>query len=330
MPETTNPQPGVAQEALDPVSRMANVLTQSEDQAQDVGAEQGAETSQPEAKPAEQPNDQAELSPEDLEGEVEQSAVDAFEIVHQGQQVKLTREEAIKYAQQGLDYTRKAQAVAEKDRLIAQQLQRLAEVDQVRPYLQQQEQIVNTFAAQLQPYQQVNWVQLAKEDPLGYPAVRAQFDSLREQYQRAVGEYNHARGAVTQQLQSVWQQRLQQEEARLPEFVPEWRDAKKFESAKADMAKHYETTYGLTRDVLNAKLDSAEAMAIAYKAMKYDQLVRAKSEKTNLLRQKPPVTVPGAAQSGAARTDQQRQLQQKLKKTGSAEDAMAVLLNRMK
>src|SRR6478736_5910659 len=62
-----------------------------------------------------------------------QSADDAeFEIVHAGKQVKLTRADLIKHAQQGFDYTIKTQALAEKERAITETLTRAQEMEQMQ------------------------------------------------------------------------------------------------------------------------------------------------------------------------------------------------------
>jgi hypothetical protein len=69
-------------------------------------------------------------------------------------------------------------------------------------------------------------------------------------------------------------------------------------------------------------------MSVAYKAMKYDQLVKSKADKSKTLRQAPPLTVPGASNPSAAKAGKAKELQTRLKKSGSMEDAVALLLNR--
>jgi len=330
MPSESNPQAGVPQEALSDIERVSNFLsTQEQSEPQDTPEVPPTAEVQPE-----QPEVQAEseeLTAEDVpseQPEPEQSEADAFEIVHNGQQVKLSREETIKYAMQGFDYHRKTEAVAQKDRFIQQQLEALQQVDQVRPVLQQQEGEVNALAAQLAQYQGVNWVQLANDDPIAYSQHRAKFDLIRDQYNDASQRYQHAYQQVQTRVQQVEQARRAAEIQRLPELVPEWKDQQKRLADEAEIVKHYQTKYGIPPDMLVANLKGAISQAVVYKAMKYDQLLASKAEKKNLLQSKPPVTVPGA-KSSTAKQDKDQQLRDRLRKTGDTKDAVALILNRL-
>ena len=333
MPAQATPNTGAMQEAPSIEARMEAYLSQSSDQGSEADPPEKPEDTNPPQGNAEQPEGQAdELSPDDLEVEAqtqEQPAVDAFEIVHNGQQIKLSREETIKYAQQGLDATRKWDAAAEKDRQATQKWQQLSEIDHVRPYLQQQEGLVTALGMQLRQYQNVDWVAVANEDPVGYAPKRAQYDVLVNNYQQALGQYNQVRGEVNQRLEAVRAQQLAQEFHRLPDLVPEWKDKTRFQADQGAITKYLEGQ-GIPFEEANRKLDNAFALATVYKAMKYDQLLKAKGEKVKQLRTAPPVTKPGAAQSGTATADKDIQLRTNLKKTGSREDAVAVYLNRMK
>jgi hypothetical protein len=330
----TNPDSGVAQ---DDVQKVVGFLSQP--QGQGEGAEPPKEPVQnqpPEVKTAEQPTDQAseELTPDDLEVEQQptQSAGDAFEIVHNGQQVKLSREETIKYAMQGFDYTQKTQALANKDKQVAQQLQALSQIQQVHPQLIQKQAQLEAIKSNLSQWQGVNWVKLATEDPLGYAPARAQYDQLVQEFQRAHGDFEQTQAAVNQHVQGVRAQRAQAEYEILPKLVPEWADQSKRAAGESMVAKHYAETYGVGPDELGASLGgSALALATAYKAMKYDQLLKGKAEKVKQLRSAPPMTRPGAATSpDMAKANKDKELNTRFRKSGTVEDAAALLLNRMK
>jgi hypothetical protein len=327
----TNPQGGVTDGSVE--SAVAR-LVQSDDNAPDEAQQAETPESQP-GQPAEQPAEAQqpsdELTPDDLESDQEpqaQPAVDAFEIVHNGQQHKLTREETIRYAQQGFDYTQKTQQVAEQARLVQQRLQALAEVEQVQPQVMQHLAQVKALESQLAQYQNVDWVQVATDDPVGYAPARARFDVLRNAYEQAVGQFQHMQGQVQQRKAQIQQQMLMEEAQRLPAFVPEWKDAAKLEAGKAEIRKYLEANQ-IPVEAAGRYLDSAFALATAYKAAKYDQLLKAKGEKSKQLRTAPPVTVPGA-KTGSAKAEQEKQLRDKLKRTKSIDDAAALLLNRMR
>lgn len=325
MNEQTNPDQGVAQ---DPVDRVAAIFdAQSPDPAPEDTPSQET-TSEPEQEAQGQA---VELTPDDIPAEEEapQPAADEFEIVHSGQQHKLTRAETIKLAQQGFDYTQKTQQLAVHKQQVDQQIQRLAQIEQIAPQLQGQLAQVKALEAQLAPYQGVNWVQLAATDPNSYAQTRAQFDMLREAHGQAQQEFQRVSGAVRQEVEQIRQQRAAAEYGRLPDLIPEWKDRSKREAGEQQLAKHFADTYGLRPQDLSASLNgSALALAVAYKAMKYDQLVKSKADKSKTLRQAPPLTVPGAAQSTSAKADKAKQLRQNLKKQGSMDAAVEYLLNR--
>ena len=330
MTEQTHPETGVSQEQ-DPYARMSNLLaSQPTGPAETEDApepESSAEVEQPESPASDEP------TPDDLEVEqepVEQLEVGAFEIVHEGQQHKLTREEAIKYARQGFDYTQKTQVLAEQKRQVDAQLRVLSEVQQAQPYLMQERAQVAAIEQQLGKFQNFNWVELATNDPMGYPAQRAQYDVLVQAWQQAKGQYDHKEQAVKQHLSQALQQRHVAENARVSELIPEWKDPQKRSAGEQAMAKHFEAQYGVPFEELNSHLQGAVSVAVAYKAMKYDQLVKSKSEKVKQLRTAPPVTKPGSSSTGSAKADRAAEAMQRLRKTGSANDAMAAILNRLK
>lgn len=327
MNEQTNPDTGVSQGDGTIESAVAR-LVKSEDQS--PAAEQTqSQPDVPQDAPAEQPQGQAEVTVDDLPDEAPQpESVDAFEIVHGGQQHKLTRADVIKYAQQGFDYTQKTQVLADQQRSVVQRLQALAEVEQVQPHLMQSLATVKSLESQLAPYQNVDWVRIANEDPIAYSQQRARYDVLQATYQRAVGEYQHVSNSVQQHTQQIKAHMLAQEDARLPDLIPEWKDEAKRSAGKAELVKYLQAN-GVDPAAASEALSTAFAVSTLEKARRYDQLVKSKADKSKQLRTLPPVTVPGA-KTGSARADQEAQLKNKLRKTGSIDDAAALLLNRSK
>ena len=318
-PETGAPQPSAE-------DRIAAILGAEDTEAPDEQAETAAEAETPQPEP-----DQAtdELSPDDLpDEETPQSDSDAFEIVHNGTQHKLTREETIKYAQQGFDYTQKTMAVAEKDKQLTARLERMAQIEQVNQLVAADLATVKAYEAQLRQYENVNWVQVATDEPLEYPKYRAQYDQLVNGYQQAVGQYNAKQRAVGEATTQLRTQKAAEERTKLLDRIPEWKDQQKYQAGATEL-RSWLIGQGAAEQEVDTLTDSL-AVAIAYKAMKYDRLEKAKTDKVKQLRTSPPVTRPGAAQTGTAKADQEKTLSQKLKKSGSLADAAALLLTRMR
>ena len=292
-----------------------------------------APAQQPEpAEPAPTEAKDGELTPEDIPDEAAPPAAagDTFEIVHNGQQHKLSREETIKLAQQGFDYTQKTQAVAERAKAIDAALQRVNEVEQIMPVLAREQAEFAAVQSQLAQWKDVDWVALATQKPNEYPMYRAQYDQLRETAQQAGMRLNQAVMSVQQARQQAQQTQLAQEFQRLTnEYVPEWKDPAKYESGARELSK-FLIDSGVAPEQV-ATLSSAPVVRLALDAMKYRQLLASKQSKSKILQTKPPVAKPGTPntpQSAAA--DKEQQLTRRLKKSGSLEDATALYLSRMK
>ena len=231
---------------------------------------------------------------------------------------------------QGFDYTRKTQALADNQRQLAERAQKLAEVEQVTPQVMQELAQVKALESQLGQWKDVDWVALAGTDVQRYAAARAQYDGLKEAHQQASNQLGQKYREVQTKIRDLQDSHFRTEEAKLGDLIPEWKDPAKKEAGKAELLR-YMLSQGATEAGIQQKLNDAVSVSIAYKAKKYDELVKAKREKVNQLRTAPPVTRPGAAQSqDSVKADKTKELTQRLQKTGDLKDAAALLLNRWK
>jgi hypothetical protein len=329
-----NPAPEAAPQAT-PEQRIAAILNERDtaDAPEEAPAPTEAAPEQPQEAPAVEQAESDELTAEDLPDDQAEtpSSGEEFEIVHNGQQRKLSREETIRLAQQGFDYTQKTQVLAEAARSVNERLQRLQEVEAVNEVLAADLATVKAFEAQLQRFQGIDWVKLATDDPLEYPKYRAQYDQIVQGYQAAAQQYGQKQQAVNTQLQRIKADMLAQEVALLPKFVPAWNDQAKFKEAQNEIVAYIKAA-GYDPAALAGKyLDNAFSMATAWKAAQYDKLQKAKSEKSKLVRTAPPVVKPGASQPAqSARAEAERKAHDRLRKTGDLRDAATLLLNRLK
>ena len=228
--------------------------------------------------------------------------MDEFEIVHNGTQHKLDRAKTIELAQKGFDYTSKTQALAAQQRAIQETLQRAQEIEQLAPEIANEAAAVRAAEQALQPWQNVDWVRLATDEPLEYARYRAQYDQL-------VSAYNHVRksfGAKAQHLQQrkaeLGRAIVQQEMQRLTEFLPQLRDPKKF-AAEAQSIKEYGLDRGYTAEELESVTD-ARYVRTLWEASQYRKLVLGKAERNKELRTAPPTTRPGAVGTTESAADQ--------------------------
>lgn len=328
-----NPQPEAAPELsieerlnrlYSPPRKPAEPEQQAEapqDDAPDVPAD---------AQPAQDEGQSEEVSPDDIPDDenAKPGSADEFEIVHNGTQVKLDRAKAIELAQKGFDYERKTAAVAEKSRAVEARLQQAEELAQLVPAISKELAQVEALQQQLSQWQNVDWVQLATNDPLEYPKYRAQFDTLKNAFDHAKSALDESGQKFMKQKAALARQRMQEELPRLQELIPQWKDPEKFRQGSAEL-RAYLVKQGVPEERVDA-MNSALEVSLAWKAKEYDRLVAAKADKVKQMRQAPPVVKPGAL--GTTQTAAQKQVQQvrqNLKKSGDWRDA-AYLLGKMK
>ncbi len=334
MAEVTTPATGVPQAAPNIENRLVAFLGKTEEPAAPEPDETPPQPEPAEPAPPSDTPPSDELSPEDLSDDVAPEtapiAGDEFEIVHNGTQHKLPRAEVIKLAQQGFDYTQKTQAIAERAKAIEGALQRAAEFEQIMPFVANEQAQVAAFKAQLAPYEKVDWVQLATNDPLEYPKYRAQYDLLISGHNQAVERVNQAFGEYKAKQGQVRQEQMQYEASQLPKYMPEWADQKRY-MADSEEAMKWMASYGVDMNRAKAKLDDAFSCAVLVKAMRYDKAMKSKGEKSKLLQNVPPVARPGVHPTrDAAKQTKTAELAAKLKKTGDIRDAAELMATRLK
>lgn len=339
MAEQTNPQPaGVEQAPASVEDRLTTLFSRDEARRQHKTLPENrkaepvpqaqAEVQEPlEAADTGEPSQAQsdELTPDDIpdvESEVAdaQPAADAFEIVHNGQQHKLSREEAIRLAQQGFDYTQKTQTLASKERQVQEALDTAQMVIKLQSALSDDLAQVKAYERALAPYQNVDWVQIATNDPMEYPKHRAAYDQLMQGYSAAVRGLQSKSEEIAQSQQKATAAMLQQEANKLRELIPAWRDGKRY-STEAKQVADYGMAEGYSSEEM-ASIRDARMVRTLWKAMQYDNLLKAKGEKVKQLRQAAPMAKPGAAETQSTRAQEQaKQLRTQLRKSGSVDDA---------
>lgn len=340
MAENVTPAvPGAIQQPPTVESRMANFLQQTEGEPETTAPESEQATPAPSVE-AQQPEGQAEpdeLSPDDLIAEEQAPAAqpgqpaEVFEFDAAGEKLRLPRDEVIKLAQQGHDYTRKTMALADKARAVEERLQRVTAIEQVSPQLQAAYAQAAALEQQVRQYDRVDWVALATNDPLEYSKVRAQFDVLNQTFQRAAGQYQQLRGAVGEQEKALKQQVVAAESQKLvndPDRIQKWKDPEVFKAESREL-REYLVSRGASEDEVDG-LTSSLAVTIAYESMQYRKLLKAKQEKIKSLKSLPPVTRPGAGPNPSeAKAGKEQELRARIRKSGSDKDAAAWLMNRL-
>ena len=295
--ENTNPQ---GSESLD-VNQAASAFEGM------MGDSEEADNSQAEG----QPEDQQETD----EVEYEEEAKPRYKVKASGEEVEVELDELIKGYQQGTDYTKKSQALAEQRKAFEAERGHLEYVKQERQAYAQKLQALDSFLSQ--QGQGVNLDVLRETDPIGY-AVAVAEQSQREK-QIAVVRNEQQRIAQQQQAehQASLQSHLRTESEKLVSLIPEL--ATPQGDAVRKQIRDYAKSVGWTDQELSSVYDS-RAVQTLYKAMKYEQLQKSKPELNKKLQSAPKMMRSGSS-APVTRNSQDKQVMQRLRETGKVTDA---------
>lgn len=192
------------------------------------------------------------------------------------------------------DYTRKTQELAEIRKALTERTQRL---DQ---YVTQGEALVNVLAQEFQTdFGSINWIELARADPAEAVFKQTLAAQRYAKLQEAIGKLNQAKQQQTQIDQELSDADVLEEQKRLLEKVPEWKNQKTWSAEANDLAQ-YLMDQGYPPDAIR-KLHRGNHLDVvtARKAMLYDRM-QAKLPKAKPQTTAPPPPPPAPSKAKAA------------------------------
>jgi hypothetical protein len=264
---------------------------------------------------SEEQTEELEASDEVEYSEESEEAKPRYKVKASGEEVEVELDELIKGYQQGADYTKKSQALAEQRKALEAERQHLEYVKQERQAYAQKLQALDSFLTQQD--QGVNLDVLKETDPIGY-AVAVAEQSQREK-QLAVVRAEKQRLAQQQQAehQASLQNHLRQESEKLTSLIPEL--ATPQGDAVRKQIRDYAKSVGWTDQELGQLYDSRAVLTL-YNGMKYAQLQKSKPEVTKKLQAAPKMMRSGTS-APPVKSSQDKNAMQKLRQTGKVADA---------
>jgi hypothetical protein len=263
----------------------------------------------------EEHQEELEASDEVEYSEEEEQPKPRYKVKASGEEVEVELDELIKGYQQGTDYTKKSQALAEQRKAIEAERSHLEYVKQERQAYAQKLQALDSFLTQ--QHQGVDLEVLRESDPIGY-AVAVAEQSQREK-QLAVVRNEQQRIAQQQQAeqQSQLQAHLRSESEKLVSLIPEL--ATPQGDAVRKQIRDYAKSVGWSDQELSSVYDS-RAVHTLYMAMKYKQLQTSKPELNKKIQSAPKMMRSGTS-APPTRSAQDKQAMQRLRETGKVTDA---------
>ena len=291
-----------------------------------MGGEEAPEEGQADEQP-EQENEQVEAQQDEQDDDgSEESNSDQdeqrFQVKVGGEEKELTLTELKSLAQQGADYTKKTQQVAEQRKALQAEQQAIEEAKYMRDAYAERLQAMEQLLNAQQPMEDLDY--LKESDPIGYAVRVAEMSQNKEKLYAIQAERQRIAELQQAEQQQGMQQYLSQQAAVLSESLPEYSDPVKGEALRSDL-RTFAKNLGFSDQELSAVRDARHVMAL-YKAMQYDKLQQSKPQ-LNKRVSEPPKTIKSGNSNTATNTDQHKKAMAQLQKTGKIRDAVSAFEN---
>jgi len=269
----------------------------------------------------EQDDDEGEDDDSDADDDENQGA-DTFTVTVDGKEEQVTLDDlkrgysGQKYVQQGMQQAAEARKQAEE---VYSAL--MSERQQLNQLFQQAQQ--NGVP---QPPQEPS-KDLFKSDPIGYMEAKMEYDEKLGEYQQQMQQYRQVASQQTAAEKRASDAYLQEEAQKLQQFVPELTDKAKAGKLREQIGKVGTEVYGYTPEELGQVMDH-RAVRVLIDAVKYQNIRKGKDSAKEVVNQrKTKVARPGAKKTPQPSRDKLRQKQARLKRSGSIEDALGLILS---
>ena len=298
--ENTNPSGSESLNVNEAASAFESLMGDSEEAEQGQAEEQSEEV---------ETNDEVEYSEESEEPKPR------YKVKASGEEVEVELDELIKGYQQGADYTKKSQALAEQRKALEAERNHLEYVKQERQAYAQKLQALDSFLSQQD--QGVNLDVLKETDPIGYAVAVAE----QNQREKQLAVVRNEQQRIAQQQQSEHhaslQNHLRQESEKLTSLIPEL--ATPQGDAVRKQIRDYAKSVGWSDQELGQLYDS-RAVVTLYNGMKYQQLQKSKPEVNKKLQAAPKMMRSGTS-APPTKSSSDKQAMQRLRETGKVSDA---------
>jgi len=254
------------------------------------------------------------------DSEPDQSEPEKFTVKVDGEEVTVTLEDLKRsYSGQG-KIQRGMQEAAKVRKEVETQREQLNAAMQQLSAMYEQAQNVGFRQPPTEPNPEI-----FNTDPMAYMEAKIKYDQDLKSYQEEVGRMRQMQEYQLRQSEQQRQQQLQVEMEKLRSSLPELTNPKTANEFKNDLVK-YGSEYGYNTDELSSITDS-RAIQVLADAMKWRKSQNSRKSVEAKVEGARKVIPPKAKVKSDPKAKQRRDKQSKLRKTGSVEDALSLILN---
>tara|TARA_A200000159_G_C7327505_1_gene341582 strand:+ start:1314 stop:2360 length:1047 start_codon:yes stop_codon:yes gene_type:complete len=321
----TNAPEEASGDAQEPVAEVEEAIEVEETEAtseDEFEAEDAQELSE-----ADEDYDDEEYDVDVSEIEEIEDETEYYTVKIDGEEKNVTADELVKSYQ--------LEQAAQKRMQEAAEIRKNSEVE-VAALAQQREQYaqaLQSLEAQLSSAEekpQEYWDNLYSEDPMEYMRQREAYRDRKEATEKVKAEQVRVQEERQQEFVQQHQAHLANEQEKLLEALPDWKDPDVAAKEKQAIISYAQRNLGFSEAELAATSDSRAVLALR-KAYLYDELMAKKPVAEKKVKKAPKVTKSGKPTTKAqANANRKKQALERLNKSGSKDDAVAVLLERMR
>jgi len=298
---------------------------QEEPQEEEELVEDTTEDSENEEEVVEDTNDEEPETEDDVEEDSEEQTLETVKLKVNGEEIEKPLDEVVALAQQGLDYTKKTQEVAEQrkqletfEQQLKMQEQQFAEQAQLNNLLIEDVAKITALDQQLSQYANVDWQKLTDSDFVEAQKHYMAYNQLQQNRNNAVSQFEAKRQSALAKHQESLAERIRKGKEVLAKEIPNW--SPETTQAVVNTGKEY----GFTDDELNAIVDPRH-VKVLHDAMQW----RKSQNKKPLIKKKvasaKPVVKPGAKDPNVAANSNAKKMREQLRKSGSSELASKLI-----
>lgn len=321
--EELKPEQEVAEEAEQEVSAE---LDDDTNPGEGEEESEGEEEEQPDSDDEESELDEGEEEPDEDEQDTDNAEAEqeqqTFTVKVDGKNEVVTLDD-LKRGYSGQKYIQKGMQEAADARKTAESVySALLHERQQIAQLYEQAQKGEIASAPVEPSRE-----LFETDPIGYMDAKLKYDEQMVGYQDQMQKLEAVSQQQSQAQQAAQKAYLQHEMANLQKVLPEFSDAKKAGQIKDRLMNTGATVYGYEPDEISQIVDH-RAIRVLHDAMLYRELMDGKKaavEKASPERRKSRTVKAGSKKSNSNATARKKQ-RQKLSRTGSVSDALALMI----
>lgn len=218
---------------------------------------------------------------------------------------------------------KRSMELAEREK--AQQAKAQEAEQQFSQRIQYAEGLANVAAQQLlQEYQSIDWKALEQQDAGTAALWRQKFQEKQAQLRGVYHNIQTEKANSQQKTDAETRQALQREADRLPQLIPEWKDAQVAAKERAELRD-----WAIKAGYEPAEVDGiskAHHVAVLRKAMLSDRLQSHKPEIENRVRTAPKLVKPGQGETQTTQEKSVRDLHATVRKTGGKNGSLEALL----